>query len=460
MRILNEIKRFFVKKKPIAKRTGASVSVQHIADMIASVNASDEKRIKAILEAINSFTEGEKKIASIDANIDEITGTNYRIFTMTDWLNAMRCADVPFGQRYQPNWSILFDLFSNMLTDPHVQSCVDILSEGVKSQEFYVTDENGDKDDEASRIFNQKWFYDFIDIRVNARLWGFSLAQITEINRAEKILKIKEVNRKFVRPDLEGVVEHENDTQAFRFWNKAPYKYSTVFNFDSKLGKFNSCVRWWIYKTEVARLWAKYNQVFAIPPVIVKTSLKDGTRRENAISGAKSWATSNYLVMDESDEVEMGAGGSAGTANAELFESLMRYCDEQISKALLGSTMTNDDGSSRSQAEVHQETTDSFVESIRRAVLFNANDDIIPMLKHWGLVTNKKLCFHWDKSEKMSMKDRSEILNNACVNYSVDIAIASDFLGLELQEREDEPEVPPVVKKTLEDLYKKNIDLC
>lgn len=40
---------------------------------------------------------------------------------------------------------------------------------------------------------------------------------------------------------------------------------------------------------------------------------------------------------------------------ADVFEKLCRFTDEQISKIVLGQTMTTDNGSSRSQAEVHNE---------------------------------------------------------------------------------------------------------
>ncbi|MDF3931386.1 DUF935 domain-containing protein [Pseudomonas citronellolis] len=48
-------------------------------------------------------------------------------------------------------------------------------------------------------------------------------------------------------------------------------------------------------------------------------------------------------------EIANAAGG------AELFEKLAEWLDKQISKAVLGQTMTTDDGSSQSQANVHNE---------------------------------------------------------------------------------------------------------
>ncbi|OQR35902.1 hypothetical protein BWR15_06125 [Pseudomonas sp. T] len=49
------------------------------------------------------------------------------------------------------------------------------------------------------------------------------------------------------------------------------------------------------------------------------------------------------------EEIANAAGG------ADLFEKLAEWLDKQISKAVLGQTMTTDDGSSQSQANVHNE---------------------------------------------------------------------------------------------------------
>ena len=54
-------------------------------------------------------------------------------------------------------------------------------------------------------------------------------------------------------------------------------------------------------------------------------------------------------MMVELVETAKGNGGDT------LFENMARWADEQTSKAVLGQTMTTDDGSSRAQATVHNE---------------------------------------------------------------------------------------------------------
>jgi phage gp29-like protein len=197
-------------------------------------------------------------------------------------------------------------------------------------------------------------------------------------------------------------------------------------------------VRWWIYKTEIARFWAKYNQLFGIPPVIAKTSLKDTTRKTNAVNMLKNWLSSRWMVVDKDDEIE-SYNNTASASGQAYFENLIRLADEQISKGILGSTMVLDDGSSRSQSEVHEGNTDKFVKSVCRLAKFVTDDELFIRLNKIGLPVPKNASLNWDNSEKMTMKERAEITNLLNLSYNVSTEVASEFVGIELEEKEEEP---------------------
>jgi hypothetical protein len=389
------------------------------------------------ISLVNRIRELEKAFMDIDKGIDEITGPDYRIFTITDWLNAMRAANVPWSKNYFPTWVTLFDIFINMQTDAHIQATTNTLVDGLTSKDFYIANENGEKNDELTKIFKAEWFYDYLTYVVNSVLWGFNLIQIDKVDFSDYSLETREINIKHVRPDLGGIVKNQYDNKVYKSWEKKPYIDWTVFIFNKVLGQYNACVRWWIYKTEVARFWAKYNQLYGTPPVVAKTSVKDATRKDNAITMLKNFIKSRWMVIDKEDElVQFDTKGSAN--GQQYFENLIRLCDEQISKALLGSTMVMDDGSSRSQSEVHEKNTDKNIKSYTRKASSSVNKELIPRLRNLGFPIPKGSQFIWDNSEKMSMKDRSAIVTELSQNYTVPVDTASEFVGIELEEKEQE----------------------
>ena len=389
------------------------------------------------ISIINRVRELEKVFTDIDKGIDEITGNDYRIITITDWLNAMRSADVPWNGKYQSSWVQLFDIFQNMTQDAHVQGAINTLYDGLTSKDFFIANEDGEKNDEATKLFRAEWFTDYLEMIINTKLWGFGLIQLRNLDFSDFTLEVEEINRKHVRPDIGGLTKGTYDNKVYHSWDKKPYIDWTIYVFNNVLGQFNACVRWWIYKTEVARFWAKYNQLYGTPPVIAKTSIKDVKRKDNAITMLKNFIKSRWMVIDKDDEI-VQFDTKGGANGQQFFEKLIKLCDEQISKALLSSTMVMDNGSSRSQSEVHEANTAKAIKSYARLALFNINHDLIPKLRNLGFPLPKGSQFIWDNSEKMTMKERAEIVTELNTTYEVSPETASEFVGIELSEKEQE----------------------
>lgn len=402
----------------------------------------------------NQIREMDKNFKDIDNGIDEITGTDYRTMTITDWLHSMRQADQPYTSGYVSSWVELFDIYFNMLTDPHVQGSIANLNDAVASKEFYICDEQGEKIEDVTQIFNAKWFYDFLEHMVNIPLWGFGLTQLRNFDASDLSIEVTEVNRKHVRPDLGGLTKQQYDQSVWRDWNKEPYKTWTIYTFDKKLGNLNAIVRWWIYKTEVARLWAKYNQLYGIPPVITKTAVKDKERRQNAVQMVKNWIKNRFMVIDKDDEVTQftDKGGSQS-----FFENLIRLCDEQISKGILGGTMMMDAQGGQYKGDIHAENTERIVRSICRMTMFVVNKELIPRLQKIGFPIPKGARFKWDNSEKLTMQEKATVISTLSTNYDIDPETVSEFVGITVNAKEIvNDNLPPNVQGAIDD-YKRRL---
>ena len=75
---------------------------------------------------------------------------------------------------------------------------------------------------------------------------------------------------------------------------------------------------------------------------------------------------------------------------ADVFEKLCRYMDEQISKIVLGQTMTTDSGSSRSQAEVHNEVKHDIERSDAKQLAATLNRQLIQPMINLNYGTQKQ----------------------------------------------------------------------
>ena len=135
----------------------------------------------------------------------------------------------------------------------------------------------------------------------------------------------------------------------------------------------------YLLKSTAVRDWWAYGELFGLPIRVGKygqNATDDDIRTlEDAIAALASDAGCVIPEsMDISLEVPAGAGKSAGP---ELFQGQAKWCDRQISKAVVGQTMTADDGASRAQAKVHAEVRDDLVRDDVRQVCATLSDQLV-----------------------------------------------------------------------------------
>lgn len=145
----------------------------------------------------------------------------------------------------------------------------------------------------------------------------------------------------------------------------------------------------YMLKSFTVRDWWAFAEVFGIPVRIGKygpnASKDDIATLVNAVSRIASDAGA---VIPESMKLELveTAKGNGGTT---LFENQARWCDEQTSKAVLGQTMTADDGSSQSQANVHNEVRIDIAKWDARQLEACINEYLVKpyIILNWGVQT-------------------------------------------------------------------------
>ncbi|WNJ96548.1 DUF935 domain-containing protein [Vibrio ruber] len=111
----------------------------------------------------------------------------------------------------------------------------------------------------------------------------------------------------------------------------------------------------YMLKSYTVRDWWAFAEIFGMPIRVGKyhsnASDEDIRTLVNAIATIASDAGAAIPESMQIDMIETAKGNGGET----LFENMAEWADRQISKAVLGQTMTTDDGSSQSQATVHND---------------------------------------------------------------------------------------------------------
>lgn len=123
--------------------------------------------------------------------------------------------------------------------------------------------------------------------------------------------------------------------------------------------------------------WMAFVDIFGLPFRVGKysqaASEDDIAVLVNAVANIASDAGA---VIPDSMRIELESAPSA-TGGDQLFERLAEWLDKQVSKAVLGQTMTTDDGSSQSQANVHNDVRLDILKADAKALQATLNRDLI-----------------------------------------------------------------------------------
>jgi phage gp29-like protein len=115
------------------------------------------------------------------------------------------------------------------------------------------------------------------------------------------------------------------------------------------------------FKRNDVKFWLTFLEKFASPTVMGKLPgnlIDDAAKRTQVLNALQAIQSDAAIVLPESVEVELVEAARSGTAD---YAGMYARMNAAISKIVLSQTMTTDDGSSRSQAEVHKDVRDEVV---------------------------------------------------------------------------------------------------
>lgn len=133
----------------------------------------------------------------------------------------------------------------------------------------------------------------------------------------------------------------------------------------------------WMCKAYSLKDWMAFIEGYGLPIRLGRYG-PQATKEEVAklFTAVASIGTDAAAVLPRSMDIEL-VETKTGGASQPVFENLARYCDEQVSKLVLGQTMTTDDGSSMAQAKVHNDVRYDIAAADARSVSGTIQTDLV-----------------------------------------------------------------------------------
>jgi len=132
----------------------------------------------------------------------------------------------------------------------------------------------------------------------------------------------------------------------------------------------------WMCKAYTLKDWIAFVETYGLPLRLGRYGPEASDQDvQKLFSAVANIGTDAAAVLPDSMRIDFQDTGRV--QGDKVFENLARWVDEQISKAVLGQTMTTDNGSSQSQAEVHNEVRHDIARADARAITGSLNRDLV-----------------------------------------------------------------------------------
>lgn len=328
------------------------------------------------------------------------------------WRNALKMAEDPTNPR---NY-VLQDLYENLKADGHFIAQSELRKAATTSRKFSVKDiKTGEVDEGKTKLLQKKWFYNFMEKGLECITKGYTILEL--VNSASMDWRL--VPRRNVCGRLQRVYLEVGGDKYIDI--STGFENNIVrFGEPEDLGIMADICGGLIWKRNAQQSWAEFSERYGMPLISATTNKTDDANvaKVQKMLQALGEAATAVLPEGTSLNIQPFTGGDS----FQVYKAQIDALDNEISKAIVGGTMVTDNGSSRSQSEVHERNLDEkLAQADSRLVEFVVNDQLFPILDYWGYgISPKTDYFEFDRGSELTLKEHWDIVNAALQHYEID----------------------------------------
>lgn len=366
---------------------------------------------------------------------------------ISTYMVALRAAEnVDFSQRAK-----LFDLYEDISMDTHLSSVIGKRKSSILCSPIEFR-RNGKPDERINEQLRSPWFLSFLGDAMDALMQGSTLVQFYR-NPKTGWIDYDLVPRKHYDPVKRILLRRQTDITGIS-WDE--YPDLLFIGHPRSLGELAKAAPWVIYKRNGMADWTQFAEIFGMPIRKYTYDPNDDDALERMKSDEASQGSAAAYFLPDGCNMELVE--SKGTsASSDLYKLIVDTCNTEMSKLILGNTLTTEAGEKGTQAlgTVHNKVEERIALGDRKSILNVLNYDMTDIFVRLGINTQGgEFCFAEpkmiDPTVKMSLFTQAKALG-----LQVSKKQMYDELGLECPIGDDileaaTPEPKPVAKEEKE----------
>lgn len=401
-------------------------------------NVLHTKRGDYQLARESSLKKAKKIVAQIQRTTDALTRHD-----IADWRGAWQWAinvDNPNRQR-------LYDIYRDCEVDAHLTGCVAQRQGFVLAKSFKIQDQQGTEHDDLAHYFRQEWFRELCRLCLDSVMWGYSLIELGEVvtdgDGCPCYSGVRLIPRKHVYPEYHRVVQDVGmDWRTGIDYHEQPFSSWLIeAGQPDSLGLYLKAAQHTIPKKNMLAFWDTFGEIFGMPMRIAHTTLRDEKELKSVEGMMDGMASKFWAVLPEGTEVQVVESTKGDAYN--VYDKRIDRANSEISKLIIGQTMTIENGSSLSQSQTHLEVFENLVESDAALLADVVNNQLLPRMVKNGFPL-QGMRFAWDDSVDYTPEQQHSFEEMLLQHFDVAPKYFTDKYGVPCATKRDtEPDDKP-----------------
>lgn len=367
---------------------------------------------------------------------------------MRDWRNAWQLAINVDNPDRRP----LYNIYLDVSADLHLSGCIEQRKGFVKSKSFKLVDKDNKEHPEVLSIFDAEWFKQLIDYALDAEYNGHSLIELGDVIIAEdggmSYDGVTLIPRKHVIPEYHMVVtnEYENWRSGVDYHSEPYSPWLIEVGRPDSLGLYCKAAIQTIPKKAALSFWDTFAEIFGMPMRIAHTTTRDDKELNKIESMLANMGTEAYGLFQEGTDIEMVETGKTDAFN--VYDKRIDRANSELSKLIIGQTMTIEDGSSLSQSQTHLTVFENIIDGDCDRLRDVINNQLIPRMVRHGFPLSG-LHFDWDEATDYTPEQQVAYETMIADRYEVDPKYFADKYGMPVGQRK-QPDLPATLSKQID----------
>jgi hypothetical protein len=358
---------------------------------------------------------------------------------VSDYQNARVARRDPFNPITYP----MQQLYKDAMLDNHLQGAIENRILRVLNKESVIKDPDGNIDTKRSRFVQKRWFRHAIRKAMESKFYGYSMFMISDF-AAGDIRNLTDIPRENIIPERGLLLKNAmNPSDEHILYHNFPNFLIYIQLLPDAIGILERIAPLTIYKRHSWASWDEFEQFYGVPIRIARTMINTKKHKDELQQWLEMMGSGSYGIFDKQTDIEIKENSKTDAYN--VFLQKINIINKEISKGTVGQTMTMDDGSSQSQANVHLQIYEEITKADIMDVQDWASDSFFPVMRNFGYDIPEG--YYHELLETTNIKPEDKIkIDQVLLNggYKLQRKYIEEFYGTPLedagQDKEDDKE--------------------